>query len=98
VLAAGDEEERARRRSSKALMRRYKAEALLSTPLELKLHMEREKNVSTQMRAEAAPTKCRVALSDLDSDDEASGDGAPDDDADTSVETRQLFASQIDLS
>jgi len=98
VLAARDEEERARRRSSKALTRRYKTEALLPTLLELKLHMEREKKyASTQMRAEAAPTKRRVALCDLDSDDDASGDGAPDDDGDTSVETRQLFASQIEI-
>eukprot|EP00873_Tetraselmis_striata_P025332 jgi/Tetstr1/445596/TSEL_003402.t1 len=98
VLAARDEEERARRRSSKALTRRYKTEALLPTLLELKLHMEREKKyASTQMRAEAAPTKRRVALCDLDSDDDASGDGAPDDDGDTSEETRQLFASQIEI-
>jgi len=94
VLAARDEEERARRRSSKALTRRYKTEALLPTLLELKLHMEREKKyASTQMRAEAAPTKRRVALCDLDSDDDASGDGVPDDDGDTSEETTQLFAS-----
>eukprot|EP00873_Tetraselmis_striata_P017623 jgi/Tetstr1/437887/TSEL_002840.t1 len=98
VLAARDEEERARRRSSKALMRRYKTEALLPTLLELKLHMEREKkNASTPMRAEAAPTKRRVALCDFDSDDDASGDGAHDDDGDTSEETRQLFASQIEI-
>eukprot|EP00873_Tetraselmis_striata_P029194 jgi/Tetstr1/449458/TSEL_036553.t1 len=98
LLAARDEGERARRRSSKALMRRYKTEALLPTLLELKLHMEREKkNASTQMRAEAAPTKRRVALCDLDSDDDASGDCAPDDNGDTSEETRQLFASQIEI-
>eukprot|EP00873_Tetraselmis_striata_P029780 jgi/Tetstr1/450044/TSEL_037091.t1 len=60
--------------------------------------MEREKkNASTQMRAEADPTKRRVALCDLDSDDDASGDCAPDDNGDTSEETRQLFASQIEI-